>query len=333
MASQIDAQFMRMAIALSGRTRALSAPNPNVGCVIVQGDRVVGCGWTQPGGRPHAEAMALGQAGAAAIGASAYVTLEPCAHYSARGSACADALIKAGVARVVCAMIDPDPRTAGQGVSRLKAAGITVDQDVLAADARQAMRGWLSVVEKGRPFITLKLATSIDGCIALANGESRWITGEVSRAHAHVERAFSNAILVGRGTVMADSPKLDVRLPGLEARRPERLVLTSGAAPSGWRAISSPEAAGGLADCHYLLVEGGAQTAASFLKAGLVDLIMLYRAPIILGGGKASLDDVGLTSLNAAHHQWKTTKTVALGSDQLEIFESIIAPKRTTAQI
>ncbi|MEY3703870.1 MAG: Diaminohydroxyphosphoribosylaminopyrimidine deaminase [Pseudomonadota bacterium] len=314
---------MAAAIALSGRTQALTAPNPNVGCIVTQAGCIVGRGWTQPGGRPHAEAMALDQAGEAARGATAYVTLEPCAHESPRGPTCVDSLIAAGVSRVVIALTDPDPRTNGQGIARLQAAGIDVAAGLLADDARRAMAGWLMQHHASRPFITLKLATSLDGCIALASGESKWITGDAARAHGHLERARTNMILVGGETGRADAPRLNVRLPGLEARSPARALLTRGAAAPGWMALSAPDQVHGLAGVHYLLVEGGAQTAAAFLKAGLVDRLLLYRAPILIGGGRACLGDIGLGRLADAQGQWQLADSRLLGKDQLDVYERV----------
>jgi diaminohydroxyphosphoribosylaminopyrimidine deaminase / 5-amino-6-(5-phosphoribosylamino)uracil reductase len=314
-----NSRFLAAALALAGRGRARTVPNPNVGCVLVQGERVVGRGWTQPSGRPHAEAEALAQAGDAACGATAYVTLEPCVHDSERGPCCTGQLIAAGVARVVVAMTDPDPRTTGQGIAALRSAGIAVDADMAVAEARASMAGWLMQRERGRPFVTLKLATSLDGCIAMADGTSQWITGDAARAHAHGERARQNAILVGRGTLEADTPSLTVRLPGLEDRSPRRMVLTSGTAPEGWEAIASPDAITTLADVQYLMVEGGAQTASSFLRAGLVDRI--YRAPILIGSGKPCLGDFGLASLVDGHGQWRLTDSRMLGSDRLEVYD------------
>lgn len=312
---------MAAAIALAERGRALTSPNPNVGCILVKDGRVVGRGWTQPGGRPHAEAMALTEAGDAARGAVAYTSLEPCAHKSERGPDCAASLAAAGVARVVSATLDPDARTNGQGFARLDHAGIPHSAGLLAAEARKVMAGWWSRETRGRPFVTLKLATSLDGCIALANGESRWITGDAARAHAHLERARANMIVVGRGTLDADAPRLDVRLPGLESRSPRRGLLTHGAAPKGWEAIASPEAIADLPGVDWILVEGGAQTAAAFLKAGLVDRLLLYRAPITIGAGRASLGDIGLDRLDEAHGQWRRTDTRQLGSDTLDVYE------------
>jgi diaminohydroxyphosphoribosylaminopyrimidine deaminase / 5-amino-6-(5-phosphoribosylamino)uracil reductase len=324
----IDPRFMAAALALAERGRALSAPNPNVGCVIVKGGRVLGRGWTQAGGRPHAEAMALAQAGGDAQGASAYVTLEPCAHESARGEACSALLIGAGIAHVIIALQDPDPRTNGTGIARLKSAGVRVDTGLMEQSARASMAGWLMQQKQGRPFITLKLATSLDGCIALANGESQWITGPVARAHTHMVRAKHNGILVGRGTLDADQPQLTVRLAGLDDRSPQRYVLTGGEAPEGWTAPKGWTRLANPADVHtldlqYLMVEGGAQTAAAFLKAGLVDRLMLYRAPIVLGSGHPSLGDVGLSRLADAHNQWARVDHRQLGIDTLDVFDRI----------
>ena len=182
------------------------------------------------------------------------------------------------------------------------------------------MAGWLKQRGGKRPFVTLKLATSLDGCIASASGESRWITGEAARTHGHLERARSEMILVGRGTLDADAPKLDVRLPGLEDRSPRRAVLTRDAAPDGWEAIASPEAVRAFADVQYVLVEGGASAAAAFLKADLVDRLLLYRAPILIGGGRAALGDIGLASLADAHGRWRLNDARTLGSDRLEVY-------------
>jgi diaminohydroxyphosphoribosylaminopyrimidine deaminase/5-amino-6-(5-phosphoribosylamino)uracil reductase len=312
---------MEAAVALGERGRGRTAPNPNVGCIVVKDGRVVGRGWTRDGGRPHAEAVALEQAGAAALGATIFVTLEPCAHESDRGPACADLLVEAAPARVVVAVQDPDPRTEGRGLDRLRKAGIDVETGVCAEQAERSLAGFLTRVRAGRPFVTLKLAMSLDGRIALQSGESRWITGDDARAHAHLERSRADMILVGRGTFDADSPRLDVRLDGLEDRSPARAILTSGAAPSGWTALDSPEALFRLADVNDLLVEGGAETAASFLRADLVDRLLLYRAPILVGEGKSALGDIGLASLADAHGRWRLHERRTLGDDLLEVYE------------
>ena len=280
---------MRKAVALGEEARGESAPNPNVGCVIVSASgRVVGKGSTARGGRPHAEAVALAEAGKRAAGATVYVTLEPCAHESDRGPACTDLLVAAKPARVVIALKDPDPRTAGKGIRRMRRAGIEVTIGFEREAARRSLSGWLTRLELGRPRVTLKLALSIDGKIALPSGESKWITGEDARRHVHLERAHSDIILVGRGTYLADEPRLDVRLPGLEERSPRRALLTSGDAVDGWEILRNPGDVYRLHDVNDLLVEGGSSTATAFLSEDLVDRILIYRAPIIVGEGKSS---------------------------------------------
>ncbi len=313
---------MGAALALAERGRGRTAPNPNVGCVIVADGRVVGRGWTQAGGRPHAEAMALAEAGAKARGATAYVTLEPCAHRSPRGPACSDVLTEAGVARVVAALEDPDTRTAGQGFAWLEAAGIAVTRGVRANEARRSMAGFLTRQALDRPHVTLKVATSLDGCIAMPDGSSRWITGPQARAHAHLERSRHEAILVGRGTYDADAPRLDVRLPGLEARGPMRVLLSSTAEDlPGWTVIAAPQNVATLPRVDHILVEGGAAVASAFLAADLVDRILIYRAPILIGGGKPALRDIGLTDLTKAHGRWAIVDARQLGMDRLEVYE------------
>jgi diaminohydroxyphosphoribosylaminopyrimidine deaminase/5-amino-6-(5-phosphoribosylamino)uracil reductase len=216
---------MHAALALAGRGLGRVWPNPAVGCVLVgaQGS-VVGRGWTQPGGRPHAETEALGRAGGAAKGATAYVTLEPCAHHG-QTPPCADALVEAGVARVVAATEDPDPRVKGGGLGRLRDAGIAVECGLLREEAELLNAGYLMRQRGGRPMVTLKLATTLDGRIATHAGESRWITGEAARVSGHMMRARHDAIMVGIGTALADNPSLTCRLPGLEDRSPVRIVV------------------------------------------------------------------------------------------------------------
>jgi len=314
---------MGAAVALGERGRGRSAPNPNVGCVVVRDGTVVGRGWTQRGGRPHAEAMALGQAGEAARGADVYVTLEPCAHESPRGPACADLLVAAGPRQVVVALQDPDGRIDGRGVARLRAAGIAVEVGVGADAAARSMAGFLTRQRLGRPCVTLKLAMSLDGKIALPSGESRWITGEDARAHVHVERARADMILVGRATWDADRPRLDVRLPGLEEDAPRRAVLTRGAAVEGCVRLGDPEEVFRLDDVNDLLVEGGSATASAFLTADLVDRLLIYRAPILIGEGKSSIGYIGLTSLADAHRRWRLADERRLGIDRLEVYERV----------
>ena len=312
---------MGAAIALGERGRGNTAPNPNVGCVIVREEVVAGRGWTQPGGRPHAEAMALAEAGDDARGATVYVTLEPCCHRSERGPACADLLVEAGIARVVAALGDPDGRIAGGGFDRLREAGIVVGTGPGAEDAARSMAGFLTRNRLGRPFITLKLAMSLDGKIALPSGESRWITGEDARAHVHLERARSDMILVGRGTFERDRPKLDVRLPGLEDRAPRRALLTRGEPVEGWARLAAPEEVHGLDGVNDLMIEGGSATASAFLAADLVDRMLIYRAPILIGDGKSSVGYIGLTDLADAHRRWELADSRMLGIDRLEVYE------------
>ncbi len=316
-----DADWLDAAAALAAHGRPLSRPNPAVGALIVKQGRVIGRGWTQAGGRPHAEAEALAQAGDGARGATAYVTLEPCAHDSARGPACAHLLREAGLARVVIGCEDPDPRTAGAGIALLREAGIAAEL-LPSPAATRSLEGYLTRARHGRPHITLKLATSLDGCIAMADGTSRWITGPEARAHGHAMRARSDAILVGGETLRTDSPRLDVRLPGLEARSPARWVLTRGTAPEGWQAIADPGATNFDA-AQYLLIEGGAGAAAAFLAADRVDRLLLYRAPILIGAGRHGLGDIGLASLGSAHGRWALTDRRQLGSDTLDVYDRI----------
>ncbi len=315
---------MAEAIALGAEARGRTAPNPNVGCVIVSGDGdIVGRGATQPGGRPHAEAVALAQAGDKAKGATVYVSLEPCAHQSIRGPACSELIAAAAPAKVVIALEDPDPRTAGKGIERLKAAGIAVEVGCGADEAAQSMAGYLTRLRLGRPRITLKLALSIDGKIAMPSGESKWISGEDARAHVHLERAHSDMILVGRGTYNADAPRLDVRLPGLEDWSPRRALLTRGDAVEGWETLHSPSDVHGLHDVNDLLVEGGSATATAFLAEDLVDRILIYRAPIIVGEGKSSFGYIGLEGIADAHGRWRAADGRGLGGDRLEVYERV----------
>ncbi|SFP20504.1 bifunctional diaminohydroxyphosphoribosylaminopyrimidine deaminase/5-amino-6-(5-phosphoribosylamino)uracil reductase RibD [Qipengyuania nanhaisediminis] len=314
-----DTRWLNATARLAARGRPTSRPNPAVGCLIVKDGTVVGRGWTRAGGRPHAEAAALEEAGDLAAGAIAYVTLEPCAHVSPRGPACADLLREAGVARVVVGSPDPDPRTAGEGVARLRDAGIKVDI-LPTPEVGDSLAGYLTRARLSRPFVTLKLAVSLDGQIATASGESQWITGEVARAHVHSRRAMHDAILVGGGTWRVDQPRLDVRLAGLEHQSPRRVLLSRGIAPDGVTVINTPSQIERLDEVQYLYVEGGAQTAGSFLAEDLVDRIELYRAPILIGKGRSALGDIGLESLADAHGRWTLTERRQLGSDSFEAY-------------
>ena len=314
---------MAEAVALGEGARGRTAPNPNVGCLIVRDGEEIGRGATGAGGRPHAEAVALKQAGASARGATLYTTLEPCAHVSTRGPTCSTGIAEAGIARVVAAIEDPDPRTAGSGFKTLRKRGVKVKIGVGEAAARASMAGFLTRLALGRPRITLKLALSIDGKIALPSGESKWITGEDARAHVHLERAHSDMILVGRGTFLADRPKLDVRLPGLEQWSPRRALLSRGQAEPGWEMLRSPQDVLRLHDVNDLLVEGGSATATAFLSEDLVDRILIYRAPILVGEGKSSFGYIGLDAIGDAHGRWRLGDVRPLGIDRLEVYERV----------
>jgi diaminohydroxyphosphoribosylaminopyrimidine deaminase/5-amino-6-(5-phosphoribosylamino)uracil reductase len=283
---------------------------------LVRDGVIVGRGWTQAGGRPHAEAHALADLGPEVVqGADLYVTLEPCAHDSTRGPACADIIAAARPQRVIIGVMDPDPRTAGQGIARLEAEGIRVD---LLNDraAERSLAGFLSRQRFDRPYVTLKLAMSLDGCIALADGTSQWITGTKARAHVHAQRARHHAILVGGGTWRTDKPRLDVRLQGLEGRSPERVLLTRGIKPDGIaRIINTPSQIAELDAVDYLYIEGGAATAASFLKDDLVDELHIYQAPILIGQGLSAIDALELSALEKAHGRWHLHERRQLGSD------------------
>lgn len=319
---------MAAALSLARRGLGRTWPNPAVGAVIVRDGCVVGRGWTQPGGRPHAEAEALRRAGARARGATLYVTLEPCAHHG-KTPPCAEAVIAAGVVRVVSAIDDPFPRVNGRGHALLREAGVAVETGLGAAQARDVNQGFLTRVARSRPMVTLKLATSLDGRIATRTGESRWITGEAARRRGHLLRATHDAVMVGIGTALADDPELTCRLPGLDDRRTVRVVADSDArlpldsklarsarrqplwlivrqgADDGrvealtsagaevLRVLAGPDnrpdpacALEALArqGLTRVLVEGGGTLAAALLGAGLVDHVVCFRAPMIVGG-------------------------------------------------
>ncbi len=221
-----DLHHMRAAIGLAEKGLGTTWPNPSVGCVVVRDGTVVGRATTAPGGRPHAEPQALAMAGDAARGATVYVTLEPCCHWG-RSPPCTQALIAAGVARVVIGCTDPDPRVNSQGIAQLCAAGIAVETGVLAPDARLSLEGFIRRVTQGRPMVTLKLATTLDGKIATARGESQWITGPEARRHAHVLRGIHDAVMAGAGTAVADDPDLTCRIPGFRDTPVVRVIADS----------------------------------------------------------------------------------------------------------
>jgi diaminohydroxyphosphoribosylaminopyrimidine deaminase/5-amino-6-(5-phosphoribosylamino)uracil reductase len=332
-----------MGIALGAARRASGRvfPNPAVGAVVFRGDRVLGRGWTQPPGGPHAEIVALERAtrryGARAVrGASLAVTLEPCSHFG-RTPPCADALIAAGLARVYAGHRDPNPLVAGRGLAALRRAGVAVAVGVLEAACREQHRGFVSVVERGRPFVTLKLAASLDGRIATARGESRWITGAAARALVHRLRARTDAIGVGSGTALADDPALTARVGRRVVHRPVRVLIDSalrvpptarlftepgsalvvcatGAPAARRRAhrarllpirarrgkipLAAALAALGREGIGSLLVEGGGALAAALLREGLVDELLWFAAPRLIGGdGRAALGALGVAKL------------------------------------
>jgi diaminohydroxyphosphoribosylaminopyrimidine deaminase/5-amino-6-(5-phosphoribosylamino)uracil reductase len=225
-ASGEDESHMRSALALARRGLGVTWPNPSVGCVVVKDGRVLGRAVTAPGGRPHAEPTALAMAGEAARGATVYVTLEPCCHWG-KTPPCTDALIAAGVVRVVIAVRDPDQRVNGEGCNKLRAAGIVVEEGVLAAEAEEVLAGFISRIRRGRPLVTLKLASTLDGRIATHAGESQWITGTPARRAAHALRGHADAVLVGVGTVLADDPELTCRIPGFRVAPVVRVVVDS----------------------------------------------------------------------------------------------------------
>jgi diaminohydroxyphosphoribosylaminopyrimidine deaminase/5-amino-6-(5-phosphoribosylamino)uracil reductase len=286
---------MLRAAELAAGVRGITSPNPWVGCVLVADDGREVEGATQPPGGSHAEAAALAEAAAAGVdtrGATAYVTLEPCSHHG-RTPPCADALIHAGVARVVVGVADPDPQVRGRGIERLRAAGVEVTTGVAADVVAALLAPYVTHRMTGRPYVVLKLAASLDGRTAAPDGSSQWITGEAARADAHRLRAESDAVLVGAGTVRADDPALTVRHVG--GRDPLRVVL--GKAPPDAKVHPALELKGDLGDVLdelgrrdvvQLLVEGGATVAGAFHRAGLVDRYVVYLAPVLFGGDDAA---------------------------------------------
>lgn len=314
---------MSHALALAARGLGRTWPNPAVGCVIVKEDRILGRGWTQPGGRPHAERMALGQAGQGARGATAYVTLEPCAHHG-KTPPCAEALLAAGITRVVTAQTDPDPRVSGRGHAILRAGGITVTEGICEARARQLQAGFLKRITQGLPFVTLKLAATLDGRIATASGESRWITGPQARRRVHLMRMVHDAVLTSSATALADDPDLTARDMGA-AHQPLRILLDARLrvpatarlgqmanqspvwllhhpdapgqaawAATGVRLIAAPPEGPHLnltetfrllaaEGLTRILIEAGGHLAAALIRARLVDELALFQAGCLIG--------------------------------------------------
>lgn len=352
----VDAAHMARALELARRGLFTTDPNPRVGCVIADGERVIGEGWHERAGGPHAEVAALAAAGAPVSGATAYVTLEPCSHQG-RTPPCADALIAAGIGRVVYAMRDPNPKVDGGGAARLAAAGIEVEGGLQEAESRVLNAGFVSRMTRGRPWVTVKLAASLDGGTALPGGESRWITGEAARDDVQRLRARSSAVMTGSGTVLADDPRLDVRLPGA-TRQPLRVVLDSNLrTPATARIVAPPgkalllctvedgDRAGALRasgaevarvasadgrvdlaaalallasrEVNELLVECGAGLAGAFLAAGLVDELLLYVAPTLLGRGARKLVDLESPVTMADRLRFSIVERQDVGGDLL----------------
>ncbi|CDI01813.1 bifunctional: diaminohydroxyphosphoribosylaminopyrimidine deaminase (N-terminal); 5-amino-6-(5-phosphoribosylamino) uracil reductase [Candidatus Competibacter denitrificans Run_A_D11] len=326
--SSDDYRYMARALTLARRGLYGTDPNPRVGCVLVRDGAIVGEGWHERAGEPHAEAIALEEAGKKARGAMTYVTLEPCCHYG-RTPPCTDALLKAGIARLVAAMPDPNPQVAGKGLAILRDAGIRVDCGLLETEARALNPGFIQRMTEGRPFIRIKLAMSLDGRTALASGESRWLTSEAARTDVQRLRARSSAILTGSGTLLADNPSLNVRLPAT-TRQPVRVILDTALqtpataktlrlpgpvlictavadadAQSAVRAVGAdiavlPRAERGLdlhavmgelarRECNEVHVEAGPTLAGALLQADLADEIVIYIAPLLLGDRARSL--------------------------------------------
>ena len=350
----LQTAMMQRALHLAGSAGNTTSPNPKVGCVIAHGEQIVGEGFHVQAGAPHAEVHALRQAGDLARGATAYVTLEPCSH-TGKTPPCANALIDAGVAEVICAMVDPNPQVAGQGLARLQAASIHTAHGLLSERAQALNRGFLSRIQLNRPFVTLKLAASLDGKTALANGDSQWITGAAARADVHKERAARNAIITGSGTVLADNPQLNVR--GTTClKQPVRVVLdrqlrspasaqifdttvaptwlftaaeldTSAYSARGVRCFAweDAQAADSLKFILHTLaqegineawVEAGATLSAAFMQQDCVDELVLYQAPKILG--KHAMDLLPLQAdaqVLAQESQWQTSSIETVGND------------------
>jgi diaminohydroxyphosphoribosylaminopyrimidine deaminase / 5-amino-6-(5-phosphoribosylamino)uracil reductase len=352
-----DHHHMVRALELARRGLYSTPPNPAVGCVLVRWGQVVGEGFHQRAGEPHAEIVALHEAGIAARGSTAYVTLEPCSHHG-RTPPCADALIAAGVRRVVVAMRDPNPRVDGSGLERIEAASILTAHGLLAHEAAEINRGFVRRMVTGRPWVTLKLGASLDGRTALADGTSKWITGERARADVQRLRARASAIITGSGTVVADDPMLTVRDPDLEmrGRRPLRVVLDSSLATpptaqvlsfSGSTLILTRDAGSPLAEplresgarvesvrpsttgldldavlerlgeleCNEVLVEAGPTLAGDFIRLGLVDEIVVYMAPVVLGDAARGLFNLPPLSRMCDRCEFEWRDVARIGDD------------------
>ena len=351
-----DRRWMDYALRLGRRALGTTAENPPVGCVVVKAGRVLGVGWTQPGGRPHAETEALKMAGDEARGATAYVTLEPCAHHGRTGP-CAAALVKAGIARVVTAIEDPDSRVSGEGHAILRAAGVAVDVGLSAQEASADVAGFLMRIRKKRPYVTLKIGVSADGKIATGPNQRTTITGPAVKARVHLMRAQSDGVLVGLSTVLIDDPELTCRLPGMEARSPIRIVadtrlslpskanlvqtaeeepvwilstrkgaMSAGITvidcrqtPNGWVDLADALQQLALKGINRLLVEGGSHISQSLLEADLVDEVQLFQSPLVIG--PQGIDAIAEIPLEKLAKQFRQTKKEVLGTDTLTVYE------------
>lgn len=323
---------MAYALRLGRRALGTTAENPAVGCVIVKDERVVGVGWTRAGGRPHAEIAALSMAGEAARDASAYVTLEPCAHHG-RTPPCAEALVQAGLSRVVTSIEDPDPRVSGAGHRILRAARIRVDTGYMAGEARRDLGGFLTRIVKKRPQVILKLAVSSDEKIAAGPGLRTKISGPEVWARVHLMRGESDAILVGMDTVLADDPELTCGLPGLEQRSPLAFVLSRGRdLPPGSKLAARgaevlrdpvPDAVAelGRRGINRLMVEGGARTARAFLETGLVDEFHIFMSPRLLG--PSGVEALAGLPLAGALSRFHLVEQEMLGDDRLTVYDAL----------
>lgn len=350
-----DARFMARALQLANKGLHTTDPNPRVGCVVVKDGEIVGEGWHERAGEAHAEVLALAAAGARARGATVYVTLEPCCHHG-RTPPCTRALIDAGIARVVAAMQDPNPRVAGQGVQQLTDVGIAIDIGLMEAAARALNPGFIQRMQTGRPYVRVKLAASLDGRTALASGESKWITGAAARHDVQCWRARSSSILTGIGTVLADDPSLTVRDVDVQGRQPLRVVADSRlrlpvtakllAAPGATlvatvsadahRAAALTDAGAELVllrgadgrvdlaallahlaqrEVNELLVEAGASLSGALLDAGLIDELIVYIAPHVLGAGARGMFDTSLLTRMAERTSLTITDVRAFGPD------------------
>lgn len=316
--------YMQQALYLSRAGLGRTAPNPSVGCVIVKDGKIIAEARSADGGRPHAEVQALAQAGDDARGADVYVTLEPCAHIGKTPS-CANALIEAGVARVYAACTDPDPRTAGKGIVRLREAGIEVIEGIGQDEAAYLHKGFFLTVTDKRPLIAMKVATSLDGRIAAADGTSQWITGEAARHRGHVLRAQYDAIVTGSGTYLADAPQLNVRLPEYDGPQPKRIILDRRGRITpldGWHVIRDEDYIAALYEMELtrVLIEAGRGVSSAALRSGFVDELYWFRAPVILGdAGLPVFDDLGIGTL-AEKIGMERVGIESYGEDMLEIY-------------